>query len=51
MAHDFIALKTDVAQWLGRFRKPVRYAFYFALLFIVLYSRQLGQYDFVYFQF
>ena len=51
VAHDFIALKTDVAQWLGRFQKPVRYAFYFALLFIVLYSRQLGQYDFVYFQF
>ena len=25
--------------------------FYFALLFVVLYSRQLGEYEFVYFQF
>ena len=51
MAHDYIALQTDVSEWLGRFKKPVRYAFYFALLFIVLYSRQLGEYSFVYFQF
>ncbi len=51
LVHDYIALKTDVSLWLGRFRKPVRYMLYFSLLFLILYSRQLGQYDFVYFQF
>lgn len=51
LVHDFIELKQSVWTWLGRFRKPVRYAFYFALLFVVLYSRQLGDYEFVYFQF
>lgn len=51
LAHDYIALGTDVSEWFHRFKKPVRYAFYFALLFIVLYSRQLGEYSFVYFQF
>ena len=51
LVHDFIGLRRDVADWLGRFSKPVRYALYFLLLFIVLYSRQLGQYEFVYFQF
>ena len=51
MAHDYIALREDVCQWFGRFGKPVRYTFYFALIFVVLYSRQLGEYSFVYFQF
>ena len=51
LAHDYIELKQSVWTWLGRFRGPVRYAFYFALLFVVLYSRQLGEYEFVYFQF
>ena len=51
LAHDFIELKQSAWAWLGRFRKPIRYAFYFALLFVVLYSRQLGEYEFVYFQF
>ena len=51
LAHDFIELRQSAWEWLGRFKKPVRYAFYFALLFVVLYSRQLGEYEFVYFQF
>ena len=51
LAHDYIELKQDVWEWLARFKKPVRYAFYFCILFIILYSRQLGQYEFVYFQF
>ena len=51
LAYDFIELKQSAWEWLGRFRKPLRYAFYFALLFVVLYSRQLGEYEFVYFQF
>ena len=51
MVHDYLALKSDVWKWFGRLWKPVRYAFYFALLFVVLYSRQLGEYSFVYFQF
>ena len=51
LAHDFIELKQSAWAWLGRFRKPIRYVFYFALLFVVLYSRQLGEYEFVYFQF
>ena len=51
MAHDYIALREDVCQWFDRFGKPVRYTFYFALIFVVLYSRQLGEYSFVYFQF
>lgn len=51
LVHDYIELKQDAWEWLARFKKPVRYAFYFGLLFIILYSRQLGQYEFVYFQF
>ena len=51
LAHDFIELRQNVWEWLGRFRKPLRYAFYFGLLFIILYHRQLGEYEFVYFQF
>jgi D-alanyl-lipoteichoic acid acyltransferase DltB (MBOAT superfamily) len=49
--HDFIELKASIWTWLGRYRKPVRYAVYFILLFLILYSRQLGEYEFVYFQF
>ena len=49
--HDFIELKQDFWAWLSKYRRPVRYAAYFALLFIVLYSRKLGEYSFVYFQF
>lgn len=51
LVHDFIELRTSVWTVLGRFRKPIRYAVYFLLLFAVLYSRQLGEYEFVYFQF
>lgn len=49
--YDFFALKQDVWTRIGRWAKPVRYALYFALLFVILYSRQLGEYEFVYFQF
>ena len=51
LIHDFLELKVSAWDWLARFRKPIRYAFYFLLLFVVLYSRQLGEYAFVYFQF
>lgn len=51
LLHDYIELKTSIWEWLGRFQKPIRYALYFILLFVVLYSRQLGEYEFVYFQF
>ena len=51
LLHDYIELKTSIWEWLGRYRKPIRYALYFMLLFVVLYSRQLGEYEFVYFQF
>lgn len=51
LVHDYMELRTSIWERLGRFRKPVRYAFYFLLLFAVLYSRQLGEYEFVYFQF
>jgi len=49
--HDYVELKTSIWEWLGRYKKPIRYAVYFILLFLVLYSRQLGEYEFVYFQF
>jgi len=51
LAHDFLELRTNVWDRLGRYQKPVRYALYFLLLFVVLYSRKLGEYEFVYFQF
>ncbi len=51
LANDFIELKTSLWTWLGKYKKPVRYAFYFLLLFVILYSRKLGDYQFVYFQF
>ena len=51
MVYDCAALKQNVWERLDRLKKPVRYAIYFLLLFIVLYSRQLGEYEFVYFQF
>lgn len=49
--NDFIELKTNIWVWICRYQKPVRYALYFILLFVVLYSRRLGEYEFVYFQF
>ena len=51
MANDFLELKTTLWAFLGKFRKPLRYALYFLLLFVILYSRRLGEYEFVYFQF
>ncbi len=49
--HDLMELKISIWNWLGRYQKPVRYVIYFLLLFSILYSRQLGEYEFVYFQF
>ncbi len=49
--HDWLDLKESIWSRLGRLRKPVRYALYFLLLFLVLSSRQIGEYEFVYFQF
>lgn len=51
LIHDYMELRTSIWDRLGRLKKPVRYTFYFLLLFAVLYSRQLGEYEFVYFQF
>ena len=42
LAHDYIELKQDAWEWLARFKKPVRYAFYFGILFIILYTGSLG---------
>ncbi|MCI8995487.1 MAG: MBOAT family protein [Lachnospiraceae bacterium] len=49
--YDFASLKRDVWSSLGKLWLPLRYLLYFALLFVILYSRQLGEYEFVYFQF
>ncbi len=49
--YDFLALRQNVWARLKRLARPLRYALYFLLLFVVLYSRQLGEYVFVYFQF
>ena len=51
VAYDYLDIKRSVWKRLGRLTKPVRYFLYFLLLFIVLCSRQLGEYEFVYFQF
>ena len=51
LVYDSMDQQQSVWVRLGRLSKPVRYAFYFLLLFVVLYSRQLGEYEFVYFQF
>ena len=51
VGYDFLALKQDVWGRLGRLAKPIHYGLYFVLLFVILYSRQLGEYEFVYFQF
>lgn len=51
LVHDFLDRKEDIWIRIGRLRKPLRYVLYFALVFAVLYSRQLGNFEFVYFQF
>lgn len=51
LIHDYLEQKNDVWQRIGALKKPIRYAVYFLLLFAVLYGRQLGEYEFVYFQF
>lgn len=51
LVHDYLEQTESVWKRLGRWKKPVRYALYFLLLFVILYSRQLGEYEFVYFQF
>ena len=51
LIHDYLDQTMSVWKRLGRLKKPLRYALYFLLLFVILYSRQLGEYEFVYFQF
>lgn len=51
LAHDYLELTKSIWERIGAFKKPLRYALYFFLLFVILYSRQLGEYEFVYFQF
>ena len=51
LLHDRLNQTKDVWARIGGLKKPLRYALYFLLLFIILYSRQLGEYEFVYFQF
>lgn len=51
MVFDAADRRRSVWERIGAWKKPVRYAVYFALVFFVLYSRSLGQYEFVYFQF
>lgn len=51
LLHDYLELTKSVWERIGALKKPIRYAIYFLLLFAILYSRQLGEYEFVYFQF
>ena len=51
LAHDYLELTKSIWERIGAFKKPLRYTLYFFLLFVILYSRQLGEYEFVYFQF
>ena len=51
LTYDYLDLKQSVWDRIGNLSKPVRYLLYFFLLFVVLCSRQLGEYEFVYFQF
>lgn len=51
LLHDYLDQTKSVWERIGSLKKPLRYAIYFILLFIILYSRQLGEYEFVYFQF
>lgn len=51
LIHDYLDQTKSVWERIGSLKKPFRYAIYFILLFIILYSRQLGEYEFVYFQF
>ena len=51
LIHDYLDQTKSIWERIGTLKKPVRYALYFLLLFIILYSRQLGEYEFVYFQF
>lgn len=51
LVHDYLEQTKSIWERLGTLKKPLRYALYFLLLFVILYSRQLGEYEFVYFQF
>ena len=51
LLYDYLEQTGSVWKRIGALKKPVRYALYFLLLFVILYSRQLGEYEFVYFQF
>lgn len=51
LIHDYFDQTKSVWERIGALKKPFRYGIYFLLLFVILYSRQLGEYEFVYFQF
>ena len=51
IVYDFADINMNVWERLGKLSRPVRYVLYFLLLFVILYSRKLGEYEFVYFQF
>lgn len=51
LIYDYLDQTKSVWERIGTLKKPLRYAIYFFLLFVILYSRQLGEYEFVYFQF
>ena len=51
LIYDYLDQTKSVWERMGALKKPLRYTVYFLLLFVILYSRQLGEYEFVYFQF
>ena len=51
LIYDYLDQTKSVWERMGALKKPLRYTVYFLLLFVILYSRQLCEYEFVYFQF
>lgn len=49
--YDFISLKVDVCDWIGKRHFTVRYAYIGAIIVTILVMGYVGQSTFVYFQF
>lgn len=51
LVYDYASLKNDVITWVSSRSTAVRYAFYFGLVTLIIFSRSITESTFIYFQF
>lgn len=51
MVYDYVSLKIDICEWIGKQKAIFRYGYISILIFVILTCGNVGQSTFVYFQF